>query len=223
MRSSAVVPRTKPKKSVLIWVLAPFCGDVIHSNQVVIFEWRVAKTPAEIKCLFVLPDHLKICGFLWSICDKWKGNTALPTYHTRQCQSNTAAFATRYLRKQVQVVQVSCHLHPTFLRLWDMDPAYWLREKDPGFRDQVPEETSPHLLLGAQDQWLGAEQEQPPCGLTGPLPASSVKRWKPAWFGHVMRQDSLSKTILQGSLEGGQCCSRQRNRWMEMSKSSFPA
>ena len=31
--------------------------------------------------------------------------------------------------------------------------------KDPGFRNQVHEETSPHLLLGAQDQRLGAEQK----------------------------------------------------------------
>ena len=30
-----------------------------------------------------------------------------------------------------------------------------------------------------------------------------VKRWKIAWFGHVTRRDSLTKTILQGSLEGG--------------------
>ena len=34
------------------------------------------------------------------------------------------------------------------------------------FRDQVPEETSPYLLLGAQDQRLGAEQDQLPCGST---------------------------------------------------------
>ena len=34
-------------------------------------------------------------------------------------------------------------------------------------RNQVPQETSPHLLLGAQDQRLGAEQDQLPCGSTG--------------------------------------------------------
>ena len=32
---------------------------------------------------------------------------------------------------------------------------------------KMPEETSPHLLLGTQDQWLGAEQDQLPCGPTG--------------------------------------------------------
>ena len=30
-----------------------------------------------------------------------------------------------------------------------------------------------------------------------------MKRRKLAWFGHVMRHDSLSKTILQGIVEGG--------------------
>ena len=34
-------------------------------------------------------------------------------------------------------------------------------------------------------------------------PLATVKRRKLAWFGHVTRHDSLSKTILQGTLEGG--------------------
>ena len=32
---------------------------------------------------------------------------------------------------------------------------------------------------------------------------ATVKKWKLAWFGHNTRHDSLSKTILQGTLEGG--------------------
>ena len=32
---------------------------------------------------------------------------------------------------------------------------------------------------------------------------ANAKRQKLAWFGHVTRHDSLSKTTLQGSLEGG--------------------
>ena len=72
----------------------------------------------------------------------------------------------RALCKRVEAIQISCHLHPP-LRLWNMDPACWLWRKDPGFRNQVPEEASPHLLLGAQDQRLGAEQDQLPCGSIG--------------------------------------------------------
>ena len=44
---------------------------------------------------------------------------------------------------------------------------------------------------------------------------ATVKRRKLAWFGHVTRHDSLSRTILQGTLEGGRRCVRQRKCWME--------
>ena len=37
-------------------------------------------------------------------------------------------------------------------------------KKDPDFGKQVPEETFLPLRLGAQDQQLVAEQDQPPCG-----------------------------------------------------------
>ena len=49
---------------------------------------------------------------------------------------------------------------------------------------------------------------------TEPLLAT-VKRRKLAWFGHVTRHNSLSKTILQGTLEGGRCCGRQRKCWKD--------
>ena len=38
---------------------------------------------------------------------------------------------------------------------------------------------------------------------------------KPAWFEHVTRPDTFSKTILQGSLEGGRRRGRQRKYWMD--------
>ena len=41
-----------------------------------------------------------------------------------------------------------------------------LTKKDPGFRNQVPEETSPHLQSAAQDHWPGAGHDQLPCGST---------------------------------------------------------
>ena len=44
---------------------------------------------------------------------------------------------------------------------------------------------------------------------------ATVKRRKLAWFGHVTRHVSLSKTILQGTLEGGRRRSRQRKCWMD--------
>ena len=63
--------------------------------------------------------------------------------------------------------------------------------------NQVPEETSSHLLLGAKNQRLGASKINFLVSSQEPLLAT-VKRRKLAWFGHVTRHDSLSKTILQG-------------------------
>ena len=80
-------------------------------------------------------------------------------------RSDTISFGNK-----LQVVHVSCHFRPP-LWLWNMGPACWLcktkqkqTKKDTDFRNQVPEETSPHLLLGAQDWRLGAEQDLLHCG-----------------------------------------------------------
>ena len=44
---------------------------------------------------------------------------------------------------------------------------------------------------------------------------ASVKREKFARFWHVTRHDNLSRTILQGTLEGGRRRDRQRKCWMD--------
>ena len=46
-------------------------------------------------------------------------------------------------------------------------PCLLTLRKDSGFRNQVHEKTAPLLLLGAQDQRLGAEHDQLPCRSTG--------------------------------------------------------
>ena len=43
---------------------------------------------------------------------------------------------------------------------------------------------------------------------------ATVKRRKLAWFGHVTCHYSLSKTILQGTLERGERSGQQRKRWV---------
>ena len=78
---------------------------------------------------------------------------------------------------------------------------------------RVPEETSPHLLLGAQDQRLGAEQDELSCG--SKATSGNVMRRNLKWFGHVTCLDSLAKTILHGTLEGGRRCGRQRKCWVD--------
>ncbi|GFR76294.1 UDP-glucuronosyltransferase 2A1-like [Elysia marginata] len=44
---------------------------------------------------------------------------------------------------------------------------------------------------------------------------ATVKRRKLAWFGHVTRHDSLSKTILQGTVEGKRRRGRQKKAWCD--------
>ena len=46
-------------------------------------------------------------------------------------------------------------------------------------------------------------------------PLATVKRRTLAWFWHVTCHDSLSRVILQGIVEGGQCPSCQRKCWMD--------
>ena len=61
---------------------------------------------------------------------------------------------------------------------------------------------------------LGAKQEQLLCGSTGT--SSGIRpETKLAWFGHITRHDSLSKTILQDTFEGGRRRGRQRKCWMD--------
>ena len=44
---------------------------------------------------------------------------------------------------------------------------------------------------------------------------STVKRRKLTWYGHITRHTSLSKTILQGTIEGKRRRGRQRKAWMD--------
>ena len=83
------------------------------------------------------------------------------------------------------------------------------------FVTEVPEETSLHLLLGAQN-WVWSKVSFF-VGLQEPLLAT-VKRWKLTWFEHFMCHCSLSKTNLQGTLEAGWHHSWQRKCLMDIFK-----
>ena len=68
--------------------------------------------------------------------------------------SNTISFASNFMYMSFVVASSSCFLAERYEHCLLID-----KKNDPGFRDQGPEEMSLHLLLGAQDQWLGAEQD----------------------------------------------------------------
>ena len=99
-----------------------------------------------------------------------------------------------------------------------IDPSCWLGENDLSFRDQEPEETSPHLLLGAQDRWLGAEQDQFPCE---PLETSSGNGQGTETRMSRATTDS-QKNIIQGTLEGAMV-GRGSARWTTLKTVNIPA
>ena len=96
-----------------------------------------------------------------------------------------------------------------------MDPACWLWKK--GSRLSKPSAWGNFLAFPTWSTrpmfWVQSKINF----LLGPqMPLlATVKRQKLAWFGHVTCYDSLSKTILQGTLQGGQCHGQQRKCWMD--------
>ncbi|KAH3806427.1 hypothetical protein DPMN_134748 [Dreissena polymorpha] len=58
--------------------------------------------------------------------------------------------------------------------------------------------TAPHLLYEAQEQFF-RNMTATLVGSQQPLQAT-VQQRKLAWFGHVTKNDSLCKTVLQGTL-----------------------
>ena len=47
---------------------------------------------------------------------------------------------------------------------------------------------------------------------------ATIRRWKLAWFGHVMWHDSLSKTITQGTVKGRWRHGQQKKSWFDNTK-----
>ena len=83
----------------------------------------------------------------------------------------------------------------------------------------TPYQTSLHLLLGPQDQWLEEEQDQLPCSCrsTGTASCNCQETETCMVWACAVPQQPL-KTILQGILEGEQCCGQQRKCWMDIKK-----
>ena len=71
------------------------------------------------------------------------------------------------------------------------------------------EQTSLHLLLGAQDQRLGVEQDQLPCG-SGDLFWQLSRDRNLHCSGMSQATTASPKNILQSTLEVGRCCGWQR-------------
>ena len=96
---------------------------------------------------------------------------------------------TAELEKKIQAFEMKC-----YRRLLQIS---WTQHKTNEFvKNQVT------MLAGPQEPLLAI-----------------VKRRKLAWFGHVTRHNTLSKTIMQGTLEGGRRRGRPRKSWTDDVKS----
>ena len=103
------------------------------------------------------------------------------------------------------------------LWLWNMDPACWLWVRSPDFETKCLRELLRNSYLEHKtNDWVRSKINF----LVGPQEPSltTVKRRKLAWLRHVRRHDSLSKTILQGTLEDGRRCGRQKKCWVDSIK-----
>ena len=120
---------------------------------------------------------------------------------SRIWRCNTISFACKFKLQKSLVTSMLFYGSETWTLLADSE------KKDPSCGNRAPEGTCPHLQFGAQDQRLSKIN----CPV-GPqeLPLANVKRRKRAWFGHVTRHNSLSKTILQDTLEDGRRRGRRR-------------
>ena len=115
----------------------------------------------------------------------------------RLLQCNTISFASTFKLYKTLVTSILFFGCETWTLLANSE------KKGSRFQNQVREETSLYLILGAQDQrlvqskinFLVAPQE---------LLLATVKSQTLALFGHVTCHDSLSKTICHGTWEGGQ-------------------
>ena len=81
----------------------------------------------------------------------------------------------------------------------------------------MPPTIWPPLIKSCRCSFCGCGARSLISFLVGPQEhlLATVKRRKHASFRHVTRHDSVSKTILQGCLEGGWCHGWQRKCWMD--------
>ena len=98
--------------------------------------------------------------------------------------------------------------------MWNMDSVCWLWKRIQVFKTKCMRKLLRISYLEHKtNDWVRSKTSF----LVGPQEPllATIKRQKFAWFEHARRHNSLSKTILQGTLEGGRYCARQRKSWMD--------
>ena len=96
------------------------------------------------------------------------------------------------------------------------------KKKNPGFRNQVPEENFPYLLLGAQDQRLGAEQDRLSCGSTGTFSDNCQETNTCKVHACYTPRQPLQKTSFRAPRSVGDDAVSRGNAGLTISKSGHP-
>ena len=127
---------------------------------------------------------------------------------SRQWKSNNISFTTKYRLYQSLVVSILLYGCETWTLLADSEK-----------RIQAFETKCLRKLLGISyhEHKTNDYVRKKIRDLMGPQEPllATVRRRKLAWFGHLTRHNTLSKTILQGTVEGGRRRGRQRKSWVE--------
>ena len=139
----------------------------------------------------------------WHLLSRSPHQDCLSNGSNRQTKQDLA-MQYHQLCKHVQTLQVSCHLSPPFSSTAVKQGSCFLTLKK---RIQVSATKCTRKLLHISylehktNDWVQSKVNF----LVGPQEPllASVKRRKLAKFGHVKRHDSLSKTTLQGTCQGG--------------------
>lgn len=77
--------------------------------------------------------------------------------------------------------------------LYGCELSTLLSETNPGVWNKISQEVALHLLLGAQDQWIHAEQSE-----TSPF---HHQKRNIIWFSRANRHHSLYNTIIHGNID----------------------
>ena len=139
----------------------------------------------------------------------WLNDLAAMTRLNRIQRCNTISFASKFKLYMPLVTSILLYSRETWTLLADSE------KKNADFRTQMPEETTLLSPTWSTRPMTGRGTRSTSLWVHRNLCLATVKSQKLPWFGHLTCHESLSKTNLQDSFEGGQCHGQHRKCWMD--------
>ena len=126
-------------------------------------------------------------------------------------RSNAISFASKFKSYKTLVTSILLHSCETWTLFADFEKT--IQAFETRFVRISYSELKTNDWVRDKIKFLGGPQKPP---------LETIKRRKLSWFGHITRHDSLSKTIFQGTPEGGRCLGRQRKCRMDNIRVDIP-